>query len=968
MKDTYLKLYNEYSEKYGPNTCVFLEVGKFYEMYDKVQENGYGETSMQRAVQILGIQLSLKDDGVLFAGVPEQSLHKFAGVLTREGWTVVVVDQEKNIQNKVVSRKVSQILSPGTHIESFNSSNIFIGCLVFESYNEISAPYFSISIADISTGRSYSYESKLEGKYDSWNFDRLLHFFQIHPVKELLVTSKGCNPSQEYLKLNLGLINTLIHIKNELKINTNDLLNIKNKSMLPIHEFLKLKPNSLMEQSFITLLQFIHNHFPMCRQVLEEHSIWNPDSSTYLGNNVLNQLNFISNSNDSIFSYFEKTFTSLGKRAINERLLYPIADTNLLSMRIFKLEEVMKMDSVLRKQIEFCLKQISDLQRIHHKFYNYSLNSIDILALDQSYTRILEIMKLYNTDARLVQTFQTYIEFFKSQFDIVKAKENSDDISFLNDTLAPKTYEIESQIKLIKMSANNFLTRLIEFSKESNLKYEEKETNIFSIDASRKIMTNIDTKLKNTKQDKWPHNDIEITIRKSNGSLTSSYLEDLHNKIITSRARLKESVKKELPPICNKFCDEFREIWLIIENYVSEIDILFTMAKVCKERNFVKPIYEDNTTQSGVIIEGLRHPLIESQNTKQQYVKHNVNLDGNGWLLYGMNASGKSSLMKAVGIAVLLAQVGCYVPAQSLTLKPYKGIYTRILNQDNIYAGLSSFAVEMLELREILKKADQYSLILGDELCSGTESVSATALVASGIIWLHAKKSSFIFATHYHGLNNIKKIKELENLKIYHLKVHYDPVKDLLIYDRNLEIGPGNTYYGLEVAKAMNIPFEYLELAQEIRKEILDIGSRSSSYNSNLVVQNCEICKCSIQNMLEVHHIVEQKYANEDGFLEDGTHKDHIRNLIVLCQSCHTKYHSGKLEINQKKQTSEGIIMNMEEIEIKKQSKWKNEELEIIHSYLKKYSNIKRIAFDLEQNEDIKISESSLRSMKKELV
>lgn len=974
MREEYLKLYKIYSQKYGPNTCIFLEVGKFYEMYDKVNEiSGFGETSMQRAVEILGIQLSYKDDGILFAGIPEQSLHKFASVLTREGWTVIVVDQEKSPQNKVVARNVSQILSPGTHIESFSSDSVFVGCLLLEQVQENLAPKFSISIADISTGRCYSYESKLEGKYDSWNFDRLLHFFQVHPIRELLILHKNFInvPSVQYFKQNLGIPNTLIHIKpyNAL-LDKEDLLNssFKNKSMLNIYDFLKLVPKTLMEESFTQLLQFLENHFPSKKQILEEHSVWNPDVSVYLGNNVLNQLNFISNSNESILSYFQKTFTPLGKRGILERILYPISDIDILSMRVFRLEKVIQMDPLIKKQIEYCLKQISDLQRIHHKFFSYNLNAIDILNLHQSYTRILEIMKLYETNEVLQNNLKHYFEEFNSVFSTEKAKLNSEDTSFLNNKTAPKTFEIEEKIKVEKEKANKFLNELNIFSGET-FKFEEKETNIYSIDGTRRMMTNLDTKLKNKKRELWPHSDMNITIRKNNGSLQSSYLDTIHSSTLNYRSKLKESVKNELPPLCNRLVDSFRNLWLEIENYVTDIDILFTMAKVCKEKNFVKPNYEDNTHGSGFSVIGLRHPLIESQNSNITYVKHSLNLDSNGILLYGMNASGKSSLMKAVGISVLLAQVGCFVPADSLTLKPYKGIYTRILNQDNIYAGLSSFAVEMLELREILKKADQHSLVLGDELCSGTESVSATSLVASGIIWLHKNHTSFIFATHLHGLNDISQLRTLERLKIFHLKVHYDVKSDKLIYERSLVEGPGSTYYGLEVAKAMNIPFDFLELANTIRNDIMGSNAKKSIYNNDLTVKSCEICKCSNTHMLEVHHIVEQSQANENDYIESGVHKNHKSNLIVLCAKCHDEYHAGKLNISPLKQTSHGPERLIEHKTVERKSKWKNEELEIIHSYLKKYQNLglKRIVFELDTKEDIKISEGSLRMIRKEL-
>jgi DNA mismatch repair protein MutS len=978
MREEYVKLYKEHSYKYGPNTCIFLEVGKFYEMYDKIQdESGVGETSMQRAVQILNIQLSYKENNELFAGIPEQSLHKFAGILTREGWTVVVVDQEK-VGSKVVARNVSQILSPGTHIESFSTDSVFIGCLYLQQTH--GAPEFSISVADVSTGRCLSYEYKLEGKYDSWNFDRLLHFFQVHPIRELVVLWKGetykC-PNEQYLRQNLGIPSTLLHIKQftNLKINPSDTMSsmFRYKSMSPIHILLNVNQHSLMEISLTNLLLFLKEH---ATQILEDHTVWNPDSSVYLGNNVLNQLNMISSKDESILSYFQKTFTPLGKRGILERLLYPISDVSILSMRILKLETAIELDNSVKKSIEFMLKQVCDLQRIHHKFYSYSINAQDILALDQTYSRVLSIMSsLQNTqlgvDVEFIDSINSYLKVFHENFDVEKAKQISEDVTFLKDSVSPKSSEIEKKIAEVNGKANTFLKSLNTFTKV-NLTFEEKESNIYSIEATRRIITNVDTRLKNTKKELWPNPTIEVTLRKSSGSLSCKLLDDFHNYTFTYRNSLKTSIKQELPPICNMFCDSFKELWIQMEDYVTQIDILFTLAKVCKEKNFTKPIFQDNTDKSGFQVNGLRHPLIEAQNSRVEYVKHSISLDSeiNGILLYGMNASGKSSLMKAVGICILLAQVGCFVPAESLTLMPYKGIYTRILNQDNIHAGLSSFAVEMLELREILKKADQYSLVLGDELCSGTESVSATSLVASGIIWLHRKHTSFIFATHYHGLNDISQIKELERLKIFHLKVHYDKVKDLLIYDRNLEPGPGNTYYGLEVAKAMNIPSEYLELANTIRKDLLQEKIKESSYNSNLTVESCEICKCSINHMLEVHHIVQQSEANNNGFLPNGLHKNNLRNLIVLCSKCHDDYHAGKIKIGNVKQTSIGEVRTVEMIDTpKKQSKWKNEELNIIHSYLKKYTNLslKRVSYELETNEDIKISESSLRAIRKEI-
>ena len=955
MKDIYLTLYKEYVAKYGKNTCIFLEVGKFYEMYDAIQENGYGATSMQRAVEILGIQLSYRENKELFAGVPEQSLHKYGSMLTKQGWTVVVVGQIKNIQNKVVERKVSHILSPGTHIESFSADSAFLGCLYLEETKD--APKFSISAVDVSTGRCISFSGKLEGKYDSWNFDRLLHFVQVHPIKEMLVFYNGLTlPSESYLQQNLvvcpmyikqfelGVYKLEKAREDVYKVFQNSSMN----SMLSIWNALGIEKGSISEYSLTFLLNFLQDHYPSIK--LQSHTNWNPEKAMYLGNNVLNQLNMIGG--ESILSFFQKTYTPMGRRDIVEHMLYPISCPAQLKKRVDEIEEVLNMKN--KETITYALKQICDLPRVHQKFFTYNLNADDILALDQSYIRAMEIMEALGKD--IIEVKKYHLAFL-SKFDIEKAKVACADISFFNSVGPTKTRFIEEHIAHEKNAAHAFLNKLLEDGglPKGSLHFEEKETAIYSIEGTQKNLRILEAKLANKGR-----KDVTITIRKSGGCLTSALLEECHRKTLAFRASLKEAVKKELPALCNFLADEYRQIWLSLENYISQIDIIFTIARVSKEKGFTKPIYEEG--ESSFSIKGLRHPLIENQSTHVEYVCHDVCLDGNGWLLYGMNASGKSSLMKAVGIAVLLAQVGCYVPAASLTLKPYKSLYTRILNQDNIHAGLSSFAVEMLELREILKSANCYSLVLGDELCSGTESVSATALVASGILWLSQRNVSFIFATHLHGLNDIKELQTLTSLKVWHLKVHYDAAADLLIYDRRLEPGSGSTYYGLEVAKAMNIPFEFLEIAHRIRKDLLNQTTRISSYNSECIVKECEICKTSISHLLEVHHIAHQK---------DGGSND-LRNLIVVCQACHDAHHAGMLEIAQAKQTSEGVkrMVKKSESESNEKSNERNERNErnnTVLEYMKKYPNmaLKRLAYELETNEDIKLSESTLRTIKK---
>ena len=159
-----------------------------------------------------------------------------------------------------------------------------------------------------------------------------------------------------------------------------------------------------------------------------------------------------------------------------------------------------------------------------------------------------------------------------------------------------------------------------------------------------------------------------------------------------------------------------------------------------------------------------------------------------------------------------MAQAGFYVPCSSFEYYPYTQLFTRILNNDNLFTGQSSFAIEMSELRSILLRANKNSLVLGDELCSGTENISAISIVSAGLKTLSDIKCSFIFTSHLHQLMNLSLIQQIQNLKIYHLKIVYDQEKDILIYDRKLENGSGPAIYGLEVCKAMDLGNEFISL------------------------------------------------------------------------------------------------------------------------------------------------------------
>ena len=314
----------------------------------------------------------------------------------------------------------------------------------------------------------------------------------------------------------------------------------------------------------------------------------------------------------------------------------------------------------------------------------------------------------------------------------------------------------------------------------------------------------------------------------------------------------------------------------------------------------------------------IRHPLIEIIQTEIPYIANDIEIgteNNKGMLLYGLNSVGKSSLMKSIGINLILAQAGLYVSAQNFEFSPYDNIFSRIPSGDNIHKGQSTFQVEISELRTILKRSTSRSLIIGDELASGTEHVSAISLVASGVNYLSQKGASFIFATHINEICELESIKNLKNIIIRHLSVHFDETRNCLIFDRILKEGNGDTLYGLEIAKSLDLPADYIFFAEEIRKKYIGIQDsivkqKISVYNKEIFMDKCNICNSDTD---EIHHITEQQYANAKGIIESlSCHKNTKHNLMNVCSTCHDKIHACEIRIDGYKKTTSGVILDIE--------------------------------------------------------
>jgi len=378
---------------------------------------------------------------------------------------------------------------------------------------------------------------------------------------------------------------------------------------------------------------------------------------------------------------------------------------------------------------------------------------------------------------------------------------------------------------------------------------------------------------------------------------------ELCKNITTIKNQLKELITNiYIKCVVDKLTEYFSDKVEKIIEYITYIDTIYTKAYISIKYHYCKPIIDSSVDKSFFIAKGMRHPLIEHLQTNEIYITNDLDLGNeesvDGILLYGTNAVGKTSLIRAIGINIIMAQAGLFVPCSHFTYKPYQYIFTRILGNDNIFKGLSTFAVEMSELRTILKICNKDSLILGDELCSGTESISAKSIFVAGVQTLISKKSSFIFATHLHEIIDYEEINKCDRLCLKHMAVSYDRGNDKLIYDRKIKDGPGNNMYGLEVCRSLSLPEEFLTLADNIRLKYNPISSsllslKKTKYNSKKIKSLCE--NCGKKMSTEIHHLIPQKSADKKGMIynEDGSffHKNHLANLMAVCEECHLSFH-----------------------------------------------------------------------------
>ena len=904
MLEEYFKYQKDADEKYGENVVVFMQVGSFFEVYElDLEKIKIGKTKI--IGKILNLQVTKKNKSKphshrnsYMVGFPSQSVHKFISKLMDYNYTVITVIQTTTNKDNTKNRELDKVYSPCTYIDNINEFSNFFVCVYIEIIRNIK--YASLSAIDFSTGESKLYTTfdtiSDKNKADNDIF-RFIH--SINP-KEILF-NKYDDISKKELYNKYQISEKLLHIseldKNYKNVNyQNKFLSkvFKNKNLSPI-EYIDLSSYPDLVISFIFLLQFVYNHDNSIINKIKKPIIILDSEHLVLNNDSIYQLNIINNNKinnkySSLFNLVDNTKTNMGKRLLKNRLLYPITNEKILNHRYDMIEKMNNSDT---KEIRILLGNINDIEKFHRKIFLKSLEPTEFYNLITSYdyiSKLLEISHKFLKVKKTKEVFNKFTQSYKDIFIIEKLK----DIKFSNITESflkkNVNLDLDNIEKEIKTLLNKIKIICENYAKETrvNIKVDRNVNDGYFLSCGSRYTDKITSKYK----------DIYVSKLKSHSKITSDEINNISEKLLELENNRSIIIKESF---CNNLFllySKNKNLLQRIIDIISDLDISQSGSYIAKKFCYKRPVIIKKD-YSYVKIKDIRHPIIERIIDKE-YICNDIELGDNkkGLLIYGVNSSGKSSIIRSLGCNIVLAQAGLFVSAKQFEFSPYTLLLSKISCSDNLFKGQSTFISEMLEIKNMINRSNKNTMILADELCAGTEGLSATSLVSSTILHLSKVKSTFMFSTHLHSLMEIEKIKNLIDINIKHFSLNIDD--NGLTFNRKLKEGHGDSLYGLEIAKTLDIGSEFIKNAFEFRNNLLKksnmiLNTKKSRYNSSLYIHECHICKKESVN-LHTHHINFQKDADKNGIIKDKHfHKNKIHNLVVLCSICHEGVHAGKI-------------------------------------------------------------------------
>ena len=873
----YFNLMEENYSKYGLSVIQLIQIGKFYELWHEpdvpsiqqacsqaellvesrptpsshIRSSSLGVTPpIEQVASLLDMRITSPGKrSLLQMGFPIYSLTAHIGTLLDKGWTIIVIDELATGKSGPKQRAVSQVYSPSCNLEDCSELSYVISI------------YFKDDLLGITLFAAMNGHSIMFPVY--WaDRDKVARLLVSYRIKEVVIgAASGAN--SETLNKIYGLLigwnlfpsepNAKIEVMGETLTGLSCYLSYRyendNKEWLLLHIYLGINKewfnknyqeytlskifqstwtedvNQVNIISLLGTLQFIKDRNPNLIKNLQLPECYNSVVSPLnliLCNRAEYQLDLLPKKGKlgGLLNMVDYCSTAMGKRLLKLRLLSPITDYSELNLRY---EEIATFKQLLNKQIfdNSELKQIKDLSSLHRQ-WAICASSETILPpkkLNQIYHSYLSANKLIRLLLPLLQLppIGPQLESLIKEIDLFFQVDNllGDFQNILQPTDNLTNLLVQQQTLKAQLTKWAEQTSNIVFQDTISIKAEYFSKEGYALSISSKKLAKLERYLANPSVTDPP---IILGKRGSYHIITSPAILKVSTKLNLVDEQVNIYVKQTYSRELKRLYFSYSELFLPLENMISRLDVALSGAIVSTKFNYTRPclLTKARDYEQGLIETiNLRHPLIEQLNTQEECVAHDISLEDKGMLIFSVNGAGKSTLLRAIGVNVILAQAGMYVAADSFKLRPYHYLITRILGGDDLHKGQGTFEVEMRDLSTILKLANYNSLILGDEICHGTEVSSGLAILAATIERLTAARTSFVFSTHLHQVCSLID----SPVRYYHLSVIQR--EDLgIIYERKLKPGPGPSQYGIEVMGHIINDKEFYTNALKYRKLI----------------------------------------------------------------------------------------------------------------------------------------------------
>ena len=770
-----MQRYLETKEQYK-DCILFYRLGDFYEMF-------FDDAIL--AARELEITLTGKDCGqeerAPMAGVPHHAAEMYIAKLVAKGYKVGICEQLEDPKNAkgIVKRGMVQIVSSGTLFnESLNEKeNNYIGAIIDFNYG------YAISYGDITTGSIYTF--LLEH-----NNTKLVSEIVSIGIKEVVVSESFNKDIYSLLRNNFKITVSLFDKKEDLIKYDYVYEDISDERLVEVIKYLL---------SYIDHTQF-RDLSHLQKAVLRETKNYLKMDIHTKRNLELTETLRLKQRNHSLIWLLDKTKTAMGSRLLKNFIENPLIDKNEIERRYDCIEKLLE-EFILTNDLEKYLLEVYDLERLSGRIAFGSANARDMLQLKNS-------LKVFPN----IKDILTKIDFYKNIEDLNELYELLDKSIYENPPMTIKEgyiikegYNSElDELKDLRKGGKDFVAKFENEEKErtgiKNLKVGYNKVFGYYIEISKGNINLVKDEYGYERKQTLSNCERYISpILKEKENLILNAEEKIIDLEYQLFVEIRDKVKEYIPRLQS------------ISKVISEIDCLQAFANVSSSNNYVRPKLVDERV---IKLIDDRHPVVE-QVIDSECVPNDIIMDSNTniLLITGPNMAGKSTYMRQLAITVIMAQIGCFVPASEATLPIFDAIFTRIGASDDLVSGESTFMVEMNEANNAISNATSNSLVLFDELGRGTATFDGMALAQSIIEYIHDNiKCKTLFSTHYHELTDLEN--NLKNLK----NIHVSAVEDdgNITFLHKIKNGSIDKSYGIHVAKLANLPDSLIKRANQI--------------------------------------------------------------------------------------------------------------------------------------------------------